>query len=51
MNLSDLAFWVIVGAIIFVLVRPNSPGPQVVSAIGTASSAIVSAATGAAFAA
>lgn len=49
MNLSDLAFWVIIGACVFVLVRPGSPGPQIVSALGTASSAVVSAATGAAF--
>lgn len=49
MHLSDVLFWAIIAAMIFVLVRPNSPGPAFVAAIGNAASTVVGAATGAAF--
>lgn len=51
MHLSDMLFWALVAAGVFMLVRPGSPGPAAVAAIGAAAATLISTAVGPAVAA
>jgi hypothetical protein len=45
-KIADIASSVVTVALIFVLVRPNSQGPQFVSNIGSSFATVLNAATG-----
>jgi hypothetical protein len=45
-NITEVIVLIVYLAIIFTLVRPNSQGPKLISAVGTSLSGLISSATG-----